>query len=157
MDAEVGHLGSIVEMSSHAHRHVERRHSDAIALELGVEGLGRKPIRGYSAHFHPLRIPLDMMVDAVILRIARGIERRPYRTVQKSTGRLEPAQDPVAEHAAEIGEFRQMRLDETEFGGVDTDHRKLWSLCSVHRRVEMWRGWRFLYSLDRGELSFLCR
>src|ERR1700722_12546227 len=102
-------------MSSHAHRPVERRHSDAIALEPGVEGLGGKPVCGYSPHFHPLRIPLDMMIDTVILRIARGIEGRPYRTVQECTGRLEPAQDSVAEYAAEIRQVRQMRLDETEF------------------------------------------
>src|ERR1700693_340725 len=109
----------MVEMGSHAPRDLEGRHSDAIALDVGVEGLGGKPVRGYSPHFHPPRIPLDMMVDAVILRIARCIERRPYGTVQKGTGRLEPAQDPVAQHAAEIREFRKMRLDETEFGGID--------------------------------------
>src|ERR1700722_14945760 len=119
-------------MSSHAHWHVERRHSDAVALKLGVEGLGGKPVGGDSPHFHPLRIPLDMMIDAVILRIARGVERRPHGTVQESTGRLEPPQDPVAEHAAEIRELLQMRLDEAEFRGIDADHRQLWSLDGVH-------------------------
>src|SRR5258708_15532566 len=119
-------------MSSHAHRHVERRHSDAIALELGVEGFDGKPVRGYAPHFHPLRIPLNMMIDTVILRIARSIERRPYGTVQQSAGRLEPPQDSIAQHAAEVRQFRQMSLDETEFGRIDADHRELWSLGDLH-------------------------
>src|ERR1700704_2311086 len=88
--AEVGHFDSELKVSPQAYRYVQRSDAQAAALELHVKRLDGQPIRGDAPESHQRRVPLKMMVDAVILRIAGSVKRRPHRTIQQCTGRSQP-------------------------------------------------------------------
>src|SRR6202158_2032939 len=123
-------------MALEADRRIDDGRGEPGLLELYPKRLPAKPVLREAPEPHRILIPLQDVVHAMIAGRFAGVKGRPDRTRDQIARRFEPTKEAGPESARKVGKDSEIRLDDSEVRGVETEHRDLSSL-SHRRRIQM--------------------
>ncbi len=103
-------------------RHVDREDPATAALEIRPEGFAVEPVGGQAPELHPIRVPLEVVVDPVRAGTRRRVEGGPHGPGQEVGGRANRVQRPARQDRCQVRQRARGRPDEAEVRRVQADH-----------------------------------